>query len=173
MKPTPFRPPLRAALAALALACAASSTAGSGQRPAPVAAASAPAPSVAAPPAARPLAPFVGDLASADVAGLKADCAAFLARAHGHIEALKRTARPTPRTAVDAALDRYDEALASLDTASSVSNVVFNSNPDAAVRDARGDAAQLDGHADDDALVLGDAGEIDVEQVLEIGRAHV
>jgi len=136
MKPTPFRPPLRAALAALALACAASSTAGSGQRPAPVAAASAPAPSVAAPPAARPLAPFVGDLASADVAGLKADCAAFLARARGHIEALKRTARPTPRTAVDAALDRYDEALASLDTASSVSNVVFNSNPDAAVRDA-------------------------------------
>ena len=108
-------------------------------KPAPaVAAAPTPAapPPAATPPPKPAIAPFSGALASSDAKTLHDRCDGYLADARARLARLEATPRPVPESGVDAVLDQYDEMQADLDTAASISDVVFNANPDAKMRDA-------------------------------------
>ena len=90
----------------------------------------------AAPDAPRTMAPLQGDFASADAATFDAACTQHLSSVRRKLAALRTTPRPVARRDVAGVLETYDEASGELDTIAGTSDVVFNSNPDAATRAA-------------------------------------
>src|SRR4051812_33754784 len=64
---------------------------------------------------ARSIAPFQGELASADGPALEASCTARLASARERILRFKATTRPVPRAEIARVLEIYDEASADID----------------------------------------------------------
>ena len=98
---------------------------------------------LASPPVAQaaevaPLAPakLSGELLAADAKTFAARCDAGIAAARDKIAKLKVAPKPTDARSGVAVLDLYDEAMASLDTSGGAAGIVFNANPDAAVRAA-------------------------------------
>ena len=116
--------------------------------------------------AARTLAPLQGDLASSDAAGLDAACAQHLSSIRAKVATLKATARPVAKRDADRVLEIYDEANAELDTIASIADVVFNSNPDAAVR-AAGERCTVKASALGSEITL-DRGVYDVVAALDL-----
>src|SRR5262249_42894779 len=101
-----------------------------------------------------------------DAAAFDAACAAKLTSAKNRIAQLKATPRPVPRADVARVLEIYDEAEADLDTIAGTADVVFNSNPDAAMR-AAGEECQLQASALASEVTL-DRGVYDVVSSLDL-----
>jgi thimet oligopeptidase len=116
----------------------------------------------------RTLAPFSGDLTSADAATLEAACTQHLASVRQKLAALRATPRPVASRDVARVLEAYDEVNGELDTLGGTADVVFNAHPEATTR-AAGEQCNLKAAALGTEITL-DRGLYDVLASLDLSR---